>query len=375
MRPITYCEIDLNAIRQNLNAIRAHIGPQVKMMVVVKANAYGHGAVQIAKTALEIGTDYLAVNRVEEGVELRQHQVTGPILILGYTPPELVSLAIEHQLTLTVTEWAVACALNAQTTQPIPIHVKVDTGMGRFGLLPDESLPFLQQLQTLPNLIIEGLFTHFSAADSLQPNDQAYTLQQLSTFQSVLDSVQQAGFSIPIHHAANSAATMYYPQAHLDMVRVGVITYGLQPDASNPPVFALHPALSLKSQVGRVKTLPSGSSISYGRTHTTTRPTQVALIPVGYGDGYHRLMSNHGAVLIRGQRAPILGRVCMDQFTVDISHIEGVQVGDEVVLIGQQGENRITADEVASWAQTINYEVTTSLLARPARQYIHHTQP
>jgi alanine racemase len=369
MPPVTYCEIDLSAIHHNLTRIRQHIGPQVQMMVVVKANAYGHGAVRVAQTALEQGADRLAVNRLDEGIELRQAGINGPILVLGYTPPDHAPLAIAQHLTLTVTEIEQAQALNAAAYQSCPMHLKVDTGMGRLGVLPDEALSFAQALQQLPMLHLEGVFTHFSVADSLQADDQAYTRQQLARFLEVLGALEAAGIRIPIRHAANSAATMYYPHSHLDMVRVGIITYGLAPDAANPPAFPLAPALSLKSQVGRVKTLPNGASISYGRTFITSQPTRVALIPVGYGDGYHRLLSNRGAVLIGGQRAPILGRVCMDQFTVDISAIEGVQVGDEVVLIGRQGQGYISAEEVAAWAQTINYEVTTSLLPRPARVY------
>ncbi|RMF30681.1 MAG: alanine racemase [Chloroflexi bacterium] len=247
------------------------------------------------------------------------------------------------------------------------VHVKVDTGMGRYGLLPGEVVDFVRALAALPGLTLEGLYTHFAVADLA---DKSYTHRQFSRFLEVVQAVEAAGFSIPLKHAANSAATLDLPETHLDAVRPGLILYGMRPSDEVEPAIPLRPALTLKSHVARLRTLPSGSSISYGRTYITTRPTPVALVPVGYGDGYHRLASNRGAVLIRGRRAPIVGRVCMDQFVVDVSDIPGVAQDDEVVLIGRQGDEVITAEEVAGWVETINYEVTTSLLPRVVRRYV-----
>ena len=238
--------------------------------------------------------------------------------------------------------------------------------MGRFGLLPEEAVDFLKMVAGQPGLALEGAFTHFAAADAL---DKTYTHAQFDVFQEVLALATQAGITIPLRHVANSAATLDLPEMHLDAVRPGIAIYGLHPSGESRPAIDLQPALALKSRVARARTLPAGSSISYGRTYVTPHALPVALVPVGYGDGYARLLSNRGQVLIQGRCCPIVGRVCMDQFVVDVSGAGEVQVGDEVVIIGAQGANRITAEEVASQAQTINYEVTTGLTARPPRFY------
>jgi len=366
---LTHIEVNLDAIAHNVRAIKSHIGPRVDLIAVVKANAYGHGALQIAQTALRHGASRLAVGRTGEGIALRQAGISAPILVLSYTPPDMVDAAVTHHLTLAVTELAVAGALSAQAVtlgQRVPVHVKVDTGMGRFGLLPDEVLPFVEQVAALPGVLIEGVFSHFATADAA---DKTYTRQQFATFQAVRARLDTAGYRIPLCHIANSAATLDLPDMHLDAVRCGIAIYGLRPSDTVESTLPITPALSLKSRVARVHTLPAGASISYGRTYITPRAMPVALIPVGYGDGYHRLASNRGAVLINGQRAPIVGRVCMDQFAVDVSGVGPVQVDDEVVLIGSQGDACITAEEVAQWAETINYEVTTALLPRVPRLY------
>lgn len=368
-KPVTYIDVDLDAIAHNVRALKEHIGASVTLMAVVKANAYGHGAVEVAQTALRHGASRLAVARANEGVLLREAGIDAPILVLSYTPPDEIEAAVAHRLTLAVTETKAAERISAQASalgRQVPVHVKVDTGMGRFGLLPEEVVPFMDRLMSWPGIAVEGLFSHFAAADSA---DKGYTWQQFRAFQDVLSALQTAGYAIPLRHIANSAATLDLPEMHLDAVRIGIALYGLRPSDEIEPAVTLKPALSLKSHVARVRTLPAGSSISYGRTYITPRKMPVALIPVGYGDGYHRLMSNRGAVLINGQRAPIAGRVCMDQFVVDISQVGPVDVNAEVVLIGRQGSEEITADEVARWAQTINYEVTTSLLPRVQRFY------
>ncbi len=371
-RPITYVEVDLDAIAHNVRALKTHIGPRVELFAVVKANAYGHGALEVARTALESGASRLAVARASEGIVLRDAGITAPILVLNYTLSDALEEAAAHALTLTVTERATAerlAALAQRWGRPLTVHVKVDTGMGRFGLLPDEVLPFMQALAELDGLHVEGLYSHFAVADLA---DKSYTRQQFAIFQRVVEQLRAANVCPPFLHIANSAATMDLPEMHLDGVRTGIAIYGLRPSDEVEPVVPLRAALALKSHVARVRTLPKGASISYGRTFITPRRMPVALVPAGYGDGYHRLLSNRAAVLVNGRRAPIVGRVCMDQFVVDISDVGPVALEDEVVLVGCQGGACITAEEVARWAETINYEVTTSLLPRAPRVYVHN---
>jgi alanine racemase len=367
---LTWAEVDLDAIAHNAHGLKERAGKETELMAVVKANAYGHGAVPVAKTALENGASRLAVNRALEGVELRQAGITAPILILGYSLPSEAEVIVRWDLTPTVTTVEGALALSAMSVQQgkvTLIHVKVDTGMGRFGLLPDEVVAFVRRIAKLPGLKLEGLFTHFAIADLA---DKTYTRRQFGLYMRVVKQLKETGFTIPLKHVANSATDLDLPEMHLDMVRCGIALYGLRPSDEVEPAIPLRPAMALKSRVARVRTLPPGSSISYGCTHTTTRPTPVALVPVGYGDGYHRLLSNKGAVLIGGKRAPIVGRVCMDQFVVDVTGIEGVRQDDEVVVFGCQGEEEISAEEVAALAGTINYEVVTGILPRVTRVYL-----
>jgi alanine racemase len=380
IKNLTWAEIDLDAIAHNARELKQHIGEKTQLMAVVKANGYGHGAAPVAETALDNGASCLAVHRTLEGVQLRQAGITAPILIMGYTLPAQAETIVRWDLTPTVNTPEQAQALSNSASlqgKVLPIHVKVDTGLGRFGLLPGEVVDFVQAISTLPGLVLEGIYTHFAIADAA---DKTYTLQQFEILRDVVRKLEEAEgnrggglpalHAIPIKHAAGSAATLDLPQTHLDMVRCGITLYGLRPSDEVEPTIPLRPAMTLKSHVARVRTLPAGSSISYGCTYTTSEPTRVALVPVGYGDGYHRLISNRGQVLIRGQRAPVVGRVCMDQLVVKVSHILNVQQDDEVVILGRQGDDEITAEEVAAWAETINYEVTTSILPRVTRVYL-----
>ena len=367
---VTWAEIDLDAIAFNVQAFKRHIGERVKLIAVVKANAYGHGALPVARAALAAGAEMLAVHRAIEGAELRQAGIKAPILIMGYTPPDGADLVVQHQLTPSLITYEFVRALSSRAGAlgaRVPVDIKIDTGMSRYGLMPEEVLDFLRGLAGLPGLRLEGLFTHFATADWA---DLTFVRQQLETFNQVRRATQQAGFDFPLVHAANSAATMKLPEAHFDAVRPGIAMYGLDPSGEWPPVFEIRPALTLKSKVSRVRTLPAGAGVSYSRTYITSQPTLAALVPVGYGDGYHRLLSNQGQVLIRGRRARLIGRVCMDQFVVDASDIPDVQQDDEVVLVGRQGREQIRAEEVAALAGTINYEVTTSLLPRVAWAYL-----
>ncbi len=365
---MTWAEVHLPSYRHNLRQLQDWVGPSVRIFAVVKANAYGHGLIPMAQAALQAGADRLVVHRLEEGLALRAAGVAAPILLLGYVPVAAAETVARHGLIPTVItlEFLQALASHAGPSRPHPVHINVDTGMGRYGLLPHEVVDFLRAARHIPGVQVEGIYTHFATADEA---DTTYLQHQWRVFQDVLAAVQAAGLMPRLRHACNSAATFALPQAHLDAIRPGIATYGLRPSLAWPTPVSLRPVLTWKSRVARVRTLPAGSGIGYGRTYVTRRPTTVALVPVGYGDGYVRRLSNRAQVLIRGQRAPVLGRVSMDQIVVDVSHIPGVALEDEVVLLGAQGNERISAEEIAAWAETINYEVTTLLLPRVPRIY------
>ena len=371
MEHTTWAEVDLSAIAHNARSLQQHITAKTILCAVVKANGYGHGALPVAKTALRNGAQRLAVGRVEEGAALRQAGIEAPILLMCYAIPGQATDIVRYGLTPTVNSLDLGRSLSRAVAEhgapDLPLHIKIDTGMGRFGVLPEEALDFAQALAGLPGLSLEGLYTHFCTADEA---DIACTSGQFEVYQQVVARLEQAGLRFAVHHVANSAATLRFPHMHLDMVRCGIALYGLRPSPDTPLPFPLRPAMALKSRVGRVRTLPAGWGISYGRDYVTSEPTRVALVPLGYGDGYHRLLSSRGAVLIHGQRAPILGRVCMDQFVVSVHDIEGVKEGDEVVLFGRQGQAELPAEEVAAWAETIDYEVVTSVLSRVPRVYL-----
>jgi alanine racemase len=361
----TWLRIDLDGLAHNLRRLRQIAG--VPLMAVLKADAYGHGAVRVARTALVNGATMLAVATLSEGRALREADITAPILVLGYTPPWQAREAVALGLTCTVFDRDVAQALaKAATTlrRVASIHVEVDTGMARLGLQPEQTLAFLQMLATLPALKVEGLYTHFATADEA---DTAFAEAQLGRFSQVLAEVTAAGLRPPLVHAANSAALLRFPTARFDMVRPGVACYGLSPGPATPLPADFRPVLSFHSEVAQVHDHPTGTPISYGGTFVTPRPSRIATIPVGYADGLRRVPPWR-EVLVRGQRAPIVGRICMDYAMVDVSDIPGVKRGDPVVLIGTQGNAQITTDEVAGWLGTINYEVVTGILARVPRE-------
>jgi alanine racemase len=363
----TWVEIDLDAIAGNVRFIKERVGADVAVMGVLKADAYGHGAVKVARTALNNGAAMVGVACLGEAITLRQAGIEAPILVLGYTPPWQAREMILHKVTATVFSMDVAEALDraaGQLRAKAAVHIKVDTGMGRLGLLPDQILEFIQDVAELPNLQLQGIFTHFAAADEA---DKAYTHSQLERFQEVLDKLDRAGFDFSHVHAANSAAILDLPETHFDMVRLGIAMYGLHPSPNVQWPEALRPALTFKTIVAQVKSLPAGSFVSYGCTYCTPRLSRIAVIPVGYADGFRRAPSHWGHVLVRGQRAPIVGRVCMDQTMIDVTDIPGVREGDEVVLIGQQGGEEILVEDVAERLGTINYEVISEILARVPR--------
>lgn len=363
---VTWAEIDLDAIAHNVRAIKAFVGPQVEIIASVKANAYGHGLLPVSRTALEAGASRLAAHRIQVAVTLRESGITAPILLMGHTPPSGVDLVLRNRITPTLVDWDTARLISAHAEGPTPVHVKIDTGMSRYGLEPEKAVDFVRYIASLPNLQIEGLFSHFATADMA---DLTHARRQLQLFQEVLDELDRLGYPIPVPHICNSAGLVTLPEAHMAAVRPGLLLYGMAPSPVSTPPFPLHRALSLKSTVIHVRDLEPGATISYGRTFIASQPMRVALIPLGYGDGYPRLASNRGAMLVHGRRALIRGRICMDQMIVDVTGIPDVRVGDEVVAIGQQGDDEITAEEVGGWAETINYEVVTDLLPQVVRVY------
>lgn len=361
--------VDLDAIAANTRAIKTHIGPDVSLFGVVKAYGYGHGAVPVARVMLENGAERLCVGRTDEGIELRRAGIDAPVLNLCYTVPGEADDIVEHDLIGTVNTVEGAEAISARAGalgKTATVHVKVDTGMGRFGQLPGEMVAFLRSISGLPNLNIEGIWTHFSSADEA---DRTYTESQIAAFNMTLNLLAEAGYHFEMRHAANSAGTLDYPEAHFDAVRPGLIMFGMYPSADVSRDVSLVPAMTLRSHLARVRVLPKGSAVSYGRTYTAPKDTRIGLVPIGYGDGYHRVLSNRGHVLVRGKVAPIVGRVCMDQFMVDLSAIPDARQDDEVVIIGKQGGAAVPAEEVAAAAGTINYEITTALARRLPRLY------
>ncbi len=366
----TWVEIDLNAIASNTRHIKSLVGPNVQIMAALKADAYGHGALKVARTVLHNGASMLGVATVSEAVPLREANITAPILVFGYVPLWQMREAIHLDVSVTLYSTETAYALSRAAldlSKMVKVHVKIDTGMGRLGIHHEhlnEIIELMRLIKLLPGLELEGLYTHFSQADI---EDKTHTYLQLDRFQYILHALRELGLRPPIVHAANSAATLTLPAAHFDMVRPGIAIYGLHPSPAVRLPDSFRPALSFKTQVSQVKWLPAGEGISYGSTYVTTRPTLVAVLPVGYADGFRRAPTTWGSVLIHGQQAPILGRVCMDQCMIDVTHIPQTRMGDEVVLIGRQGEATLTAEEVAERLGTINYEVVSEILARVPR--------
>jgi alanine racemase len=363
----TWMEVDLEAVAHNARQVKEIVGDEVEILAVLKADAYGHGAVTVARTALNNGVSFCGVASVNEAIKLRDGGVAAPILVLGYTPAWLARDALLHDVTLTLYDLDAARAFSraaADLRRKARVHIKVDTGMGRLGLLPEQVVSFVEQVRDQPCLELEGMFTHFSVADD---EDLSYSRWQLARFDEVLQQLAEIGVSFRFVHAANSAALLRLPEARFSMVRLGLAMYGLKPSPNVPLPPGFNPALAWKTTVAQVKTLPAGSYVSYGNTYRTEGEETIAVIPVGYADGFRRAPTRWEAVLVRGRRAPIVGRVCMDQTMISVSHIPNVRAGDEVVLIGRQGEDEISAEEVAEWLGTINYEVVSEILARVPR--------
>jgi alanine racemase len=380
LRP-TYAEIDLSAIRHNIKAIRARVGSKVKIMPAVKANGYGHGAVEVSRAVLQAGAEALSVATPEEGIELREAGFDVPILILGCSTPDAAADIVRCDLASTVCDLTYARALSeaavnranrpkrgsSQRPHTASVHVKVDTGMGRIGVRPDQALDFIRELRSLPGISVDGVFTHFPSAD--EP-DRSFTLSQIATFSKVLDALKRHGTSVPLAHASNSGGVLGYPQADYDAVRPGIMIYGSYPSLLVVRSISVRQAMTLKTRIVFLKDVDAGTTVSYGRTHTLKRRSKVATLPIGYADGYQRALSNRGEAAVRGVRVPVIGRVCMDQIMIDVTDVPGVQTGDEVILMGG-GYDYLSANNVATKAGTIAEETYCAVSSRVPRVYIN----
>ena len=378
-----WAEVDLQAIAHNVAELRRLTRPAARLMAVVKADAYGHGAVEVARTALANGAEWLGVARLPEAIRLREAGLEAPILVFGYTPPAAAERLVAFDLRQSVYSLEAARAYSAAAAargKRLRVHLKVDTGMGRLGIVPatlagkasgdpvgEEFIREATAIARLPGLEAEGIFTHFAASDSA---DTSYARRQLDLFLVVLEALRAAGLEFALRHAANSAAVIRMPEAHLDLVRPGIALYGLRPSAETDlSGISLKPAMALKARIIHLKQVPAGTCISYGMTYRTPFPTVIATVPAGYADGYRRRFSSAGEMLVGGRRVPVVGRVCMDLTMLDVGSVPGVRVEDEVVIFGRQGGESITADDLARALDTINYEIVCAIAARVPRVY------
>ncbi|MDR2947176.1 MAG: alanine racemase [Candidatus Adiutrix sp.] len=364
---LTRAEINLSAIAHNTAAFKSLLGPQTALCAVVKADGYGHGAVAAARVALAAGADSLAVSSLDEGLALRAAGFIGDILILGHTPNAQAHLVAENNLTATVFRMNQAEALAGAAEslgRTAKVHLKVDSGMARLGVTPAEAADLAAQVSRQPRLQLEGIFTHFAQADEA---DKSRTREQFAAFQHALEAVASRGIAIPVKHCANTAATLDMPETHLDMARVGLGLYGLWPSTETSRPIGLRPAMQFKTAVSMLKRVPANTPLSYGGTHVTSAETVIATLPVGYADGFPRCLSGRAEVLINGRRAPIVGRVCMDQCLADVTHLPAISEGDEALLFGGP---ELPAEEAAAWQGTINYEVVCQVGKRVPRVYL-----
>ncbi|MCH5252664.1 MAG: alanine racemase [Lachnospiraceae bacterium] len=366
----TYAEIDLEAIRYNIRQVRKNIRPETKIMAIVKANAYGHGAVPVAKALYGLVDGY-GVATMEEALELRKAGLDGMILILGYTGEEWFSALVKNEISQTIYSVEIAEKLNAvsgEQKKKARVHIKIDTGMSRLGFPAGrDSIEKIKRIAAMPYLEIEGAFTHFARADEKTPEAAKEPLQ---TYLDFIKELEKEGISIPVHHVSNSAAIIHFPEANLDMVRSGIMTYGLYPSEEIPKdSICLKPAMQWKAHISFVKTVEPGTPISYGGTYTAGKKMRIATIPVGYADGMRRELSNRGRVLVHGQYADIVGRVCMDQFMIDVTDIPDVKEGDVVTIVGRDGKKEISVEEIAALSHSFNYEFVCCVTNRVPRFY------
>ncbi len=377
IRKRTWAEIDLDALRHNFQQIRNHIGDS-KLCCVVKADGYGHGAAMLTRLYSQWGADFFAVSNLDEAIELRENGIVEPVLVLGYTPVALADKISQYNLTQAVYGYDYARGLSHACVRAgvcVDVHIKIDTGMSRIGFMcqsfprDEKSVDEIEAVCRMQGLSAKGIMAHFSVADEGDAGEK-FTLSQLEAFKYTVNALKDRGITFELVHHANSGATENYSEAHLSMVRAGIILYGLYPNPSLPPVLELRSAMTLKSSVAFVKNLFAGSSVSYGRTFVADRDMRVATVPIGYADGYFRALSAEGYMSIKGKKAKILGRICMDQTIIDVTDIDDVKIGDEVVIFSGNEDEAPTVDVLAQQAGTINYEIVCAVSKRVPRVYL-----
>lgn len=374
IRP-TWVEINLDNLAHNIREIRKITKKDTLITAVVKANAYGHGSIEAAKIFLANGADRLAVATLSEAIELRKAKIYAPILVLGYIPKSQYSLAIKWNISQTIYNYESAKILSnisQDLGEKSIIHIKIDTGMGRLGFLPkDDSVEDIVKISQLPNLEIEGIFSHFSKADE---RDKGYTIYQFESFMDMVKKLDNRGVYIPIKHISNSAAIIDLPQYHLDMIRPGIMLYGYYPSEEvDKDRIVLRPAMTLKTKVSNIKKVPKGSYISYGGLYVTEKESKIATIPIGYADGFSRLLTSKAEAFVKGHRVPVVGRICMDQCMLDVSNVEDVDIDDQIVLFGYE-EGQPTVEDIANKLNTNSYEVICMVGRRVPRVYIQDGQ-
>ncbi len=378
----TWADVSLDDLEHNYNAILSHVHPGCKFLGVMKADAYGHGAVPISQALSELGAAYLAVSNLEEAIQLRRAGIRTPILILGYTPPEYADSMVFMDITQEVHSLEYAQALEAAlsgTNYILTVHLKLDTGMTRIGFFAYDAPQTPDELRTvcaLRHLHVEGAFTHFSVADSKAPEHVAYTRAQYARFTTLLDELKASGIQLELRHCCASGATILYPEFALDMVRPGVATYGLAPSPDTAGILDLRPLMSLHTSIAQIRDVPAGTDVSYGRTFTTPHPMRLAVLPIGYADGFPRALSGKISFRIHGQDAPVVGRICMDMCMVDVSDIPSAAVGDTATLFGYDETGALLpCERVSDALGTISYEVVCSVNKRIPRFYTEHGKP
>lgn len=370
IRPV-WAEINLDNLAFNIGEVRKLTKKDALVMAVLKANGYGHGAVDIARTFLENGADRLAVAILTEAIELRKYNISEPILILGFTPPNQYKKVVEYNLTQTIYNYDDAKVLSDIAVglgKSVNIHIKLDSGMGRIGFITNyESINEIIKISKLPNIYIEGIFTHFAMADEL---DKSFTIWQYNKFIKAIEELESMGLSIPLKHASNSAGIIDLPEFSLNMVRPGIMIYGYYPSEKvKKKNIVLKPAMTLKTKITQIKIVPKGTGISYGQIFVTEQQSKIATIPIGYADGFTRLFTQKVEVLVNGKRAKVVGKICMDQCMIDVTHINDAKLGDDVIIFGS-GYNSPSADELAEKIGTINYEILSMVSRRVPRVYV-----
>ena len=376
---LNWVELDARAIHWNVTQFRRRLGPDILLGAVVKSNAYGHGMLEVAGLACEAGADWLCVNNVAEGVRLRKAGHRTKILVMGYVPVDQLEPVVEHHLRPVVYNPETVDQLDrlASDDDPVGIHLKVETGTHRQGIAETDVLPLAQRVQRSPRLTLEGISTHFANIED--STDHSFAQAQIATFSRISETLGAAGMPVLLRHAACSAATLLFTRTHLDLARVGISLYGLWPSKETyvsclergKPTLDLHPALAWKTRIAQVKTVEEGAFVGYGCTYRVTRRSRIAVLPVGYHEGYDRGLSGVAHVLVRGRRAPVRGRICMNMCMVDVTDVPGAGLEDEVVLLGRQGDERVSAEQLAEWCGTISYEIVCRIHPSLTRVIVH----